>query len=103
MRKIVVITILLSILLVLFACSYNEGVVMSEKPAYLQFLGDASGVEITLDGNRLVTEGYGDNINKNLFQYQPGYYELAMHRSGSLILKQIVLLENGKTTQVVIP
>jgi uncharacterized membrane protein len=95
--------IVVTLLLVLIGCSQNEGIVMTEKHAYLQFLGDATNIEISIDDKELDIEKYRKNIVKNHFQYDPGYHQVEIFRQGQLILKQTVLLERGKITQVNIP
>ena len=103
MQKIIISILLLTGLLVLFGCSYNEGIVLTDKPAYLQFLGDATNAEILINETILDAGKDPRKISEKLYQYDQGYHEVTIYKNGQTVYKQIVLLENGKTTQVVIP
>jgi|GEM_PF-4930230 uncharacterized membrane protein len=103
MKKIALISLIVAVVFLTVACSHREGVVLTEKYAYLQFLGDASNVTITVDDVALDIERYRKNLSKNHFQYEPGYHQVTVQRDGRLVLKQTVLLERGKITQVAIP
>ena len=70
MKKIIISILLFAGLLALFGCSYNEGVVLTDKPAYLQFLGDATDTELLLNETRLDAGKDPRKISEKLYQYE---------------------------------
>lgn len=103
MKVFCIVLLLASMLLILSGCAYNEGTVMTDKPAYLQFTGDATGASITLNDAKLDITLYEKKLSEHLFKCSEGIQVVSITRNGKLIYKQSIILEKGKTTQVMIP
>ena len=94
--------VLLFIVIGIFSCSLNTSTNISDKPAYIKFIGNTEGVTLKINEDDSVVLN-PENKKNLIYQYPKGIHIIELHRNNELILKTNIVLENGKTTEVIVP
>jgi hypothetical protein len=99
----------LFVILILYACGYQEGVVQKGEKSFVKFTGNLTNVSVQIDDmNQFVLKAGGDesgksNDDKKLYQVSPGKHLIKVYREGHLIVNRILFLDNQATAEVIIP
>lgn len=102
----------LGVLIVLYACGYQEGIIQKGEKSFLKFSGNWENVSVQIDDKEpFVLKSIAtsedsekrDVAENKIYQILPGKHSLKVYRDGNLIVNRILFLENQATTEVIIP
>ncbi len=89
------------LLLFITACGYHEGVLQRDEVSYLTFSGNRQNTTVHVDGRAPMD--LQNPAEKTLYKVAPGRYGIKIYRDGNLVVDRILILDNGVTTEVIIP
>lgn len=98
--------ILLSCILLLHACGYQDGIIQKGEKSFIKFTGNLENVSVQIDDMNqfaLTTKAEDGFAYNKLYQVSPGKHSLKVYRDGSLIVNRILFLDNQATAEVIIP
>ncbi len=100
------------ILIVFYACGYQEGIIQKAEKSFLKFSGNWGNASVQIDDKEpFILKWIVDPENpekrlpadEKLYQIAPGKHSLKVYRDGNLVINRILILENQATMEVQIP
>jgi len=88
--------------LALISCAQNTSTTLTDQPAYLKFIGDPANITFQLNEQPEIILN-PENEKNLLYEFPEGTHILSIFRNGELIYKKNILMEKGKTTEVLLP
>ena len=87
----------LVLLLGISGCGYKEGVATAAQKSYLYFSGNASDIQVSLDGGEKFSVKAGQTSQ---YGVTPGKHLVEVYRDGKIIIKREVFLSDGVAKEI---
>ena len=114
MKKWVVLTVTVTVMLVLAGCGYQEGIRQPDRQSYIWFSGETTAALAIIDDNEpfkvektySVDSETGERVSKKgrtLYQIKPGRHVIIVKKNGQVVVHRDLIIGAGATKEVRVP
>ena len=106
MRKLVIFSLAVAVLLIVVGCGYREGTRQPDNQSYIWFSGNTDGAVAIIDGDessKVDLTYYTNGSGKTLYEVKHGKHEVMVKRNGVVVVHRIFMISSGATKEVRVP